>query len=385
MYKKYPIEVQFNGPDPEVLRDLTEQALQIMEKSPSVFLIRSDWEPQSPVLMVDYNQAIARNLGLNRQDVGISLLSATGGIPASVFYDNNHKQTIFLKNVDSNGNPIESLENSSVFSMIPSLNSLNKEMVYGLMNGIYSEEDVLEEILRTVPLSQVTDGIKLVWEDPLVIRYNGQRAMRAQCNPVSGIGAEDARISIAEQIESIELPEGYSMQWEGEYKASSQSKQYLFKYFPLAIILMIGILILLFKDYKKPTIIFLCIPLLFIGVIFGMLLSGKTFGFVAIVGMLGLIGMIIKNGIVLMDEITLQLREGVEPMKALLDSSASRFRPVMMASMTTILGMIPLLSDDLFGPLAVTIMGGLLVGTLITLLFIPVLYSIFFKIKPSRK
>ncbi|KAA6308917.1 hypothetical protein EZS27_039504, partial [termite gut metagenome] len=184
MYKKYPIEVQFNGPDPAILRELTGQALQIMEKSPVLVLARSDWEPKTPTLMVDYNQTIARNIGLSRQDVSISLLSATDGIPASVFYDNNHKQTLFLKCVDSKGNAIESLENSSIFSVMPSMAVLNKEMFYGLMTGSYSEEDVIEELLRTVPLSQVTDGIKLVWEDPLVIRYNGQRAMRAQCNPV---------------------------------------------------------------------------------------------------------------------------------------------------------------------------------------------------------
>jgi len=385
MYKKYPIEVQFNGPDPAVLKDLTQQALDIMDASPAVFLTTSNWEPQTPVLMVDYNQPIARNVGLSRQDVGLSLLSATDGIPASVFYDNNHKQTIYMKSVDSNGKPIESLENSSVFSMLPSIGALNRELLQGLLTGAYTEEDVWDELMRTVPLSQVTDGIKLVWEDPLVIRYNGQRAMRAQGNPVYGVGTEDARQTIAQQIEAIDLPEGYSMQWEGERKASQQSSAYLFKYFPLAIILMIAILIMLFKDYKKPAIIFCCIPLLLIGVIFGMLISGKTFGFVAIVGILGLIGMIIKNGIVLMDEVTLQLSTGVEPMEALLSSSSSRFRPVMMASLTTILGMIPLLTDDLFGPLAVTIMGGLLVGTLITLLIIPVLYSVFFKIKTSKK
>ncbi|MDL2221909.1 efflux RND transporter permease subunit [Parabacteroides sp. OttesenSCG-928-N08] len=385
MYKKYPIEVQFNGPDPAVLRDLTRQALRIMEESPALMLPRSDWEAKQPLLMVDYNQPIARNLGLSRQDVALSLLSTTGGIPASLFYDSNHKQTIYLKAVARNGQPIESLENASVFSLMPSIASLDKEMLYGLTTGSTSEEELMEELLRTVPLSQVTDGIKLVWEEPLVIRYNGQRAMRAQCNNISGVGAEDARLTIAEQIENIPLPEGYTMQWEGEYKASTQSKQYLFKYFPLSIILMIAILIMLFKDYKKPVIIFCCIPLLLIGVIFGILLSGKTFGFVAIVGVLGLIGMIIKNGIVLMDEITLQLNEGVEPMKALLDSSSSRFRPVMMASMTTILGMIPLLTDDLFGSLAVTIMGGLFVGTIITLIIIPTLYSLFFKIKTDNK
>lgn len=380
MFKKFPIEAQFCGPDPAVLRQLTTQALEIMEQSPAISLPYSDWEPKVPALMVGYNQSIARNVGLSRQDVGISLLSATDGIPASVFNDWDYRQTIYLKYVDSKGKPIESLENSTVFSMLPSVTAINKDMLQGLLTGAYTEEDILEELMKTIPLSQVTEGVKLVWEDPVVIRYNGQRAMRAQGNPATGINAEDARTAIAKQIEEIELSEGYTMTWEGELKDSNDSFKYLFKYFPLAIILMIAILILLFKDYKKPLIIFCCIPLILIGVIFAMLISGKTFGFVAIIGVLGLIGMLIKNCIVLMDEITLQLREGTEPLKALLDSSSSRFRPVMMASMTTILGMIPLLSDDLFGPLAATIMGGLLVGTLITLFIIPILYSLFFKI-----
>lgn len=385
MYKKHPIEVQFNGPDPEVLRSLTAQAEKIMEESPAIHLTTSNWEPKSPVLMVDYNQPIARNVGLTRQDVALSLLSATGGIPASVFYDSNHRQTIYLKSVDGEGNPIEYLDNAQIFSMLPSLSFIDKDLLQGVLTGAYSSEDILEEALRTVPLSQVTEGVKLVWEDPLVIRYNGQRAMRAQGSPVVGIGTEDARQTIVEQIQAIELPEGYTMQWEGERKASEQSSSYLFKYFPLAIILMIAILIMLFKDYRKPIIIVCCIPLLLIGVIFGMLASGKTFGFVAIVGMLGLVGMIIKNGIVLMDEIELQLLSDVDPIEALLVSSSSRFRPVMMASLTTILGMIPLLGDDLFGSLAVTIMGGLLVGTLITLIVIPLYYSLFFKIKIPKQ
>ena len=171
------------------------------------------------------------------------------------------------------------------------------------------------------------------------------------------------------------------MSWQGEKKASDDSMKYLFANFPLAIILMIGILILLFKDYKKPVIIFCCIPLILTGVIPSVLISGKAFGFVAIVGVLGLIGMMIKNGIVLMDEINLQISQGIRPRTALIESSKSRLRPVMMASLTTILGMIPLLPDAMFGALAVTIMGGLFVGTLITLIFIPVLYALFFKVK----
>ncbi len=233
--------------------------------------------------------------------------------------------------------------------------------------------------MGSTPLKQISKEIDIRWEDPVVPRYNGQRSQRAQCSPAPGIETE--KHVIAEQIENIPLPEGYSLVWQGEKIASDQSMKYLFQNFPLAIILMIAILIMLFKDYRKPIIIFCCIPMIFVGVVAVMLLTGKVFNFVAIVGTLGLIGMLIKNGIVLMDEITLQINEGVEPITALIDSSQSRLRPVMMASLTTILGMIPLLSDAMFGSLAAAIMGGLLCSTLITLLFIPILYALFFKIK----
>ena len=154
--------------------------------------------------------------------------------------------------------------------------------------------------------------------------------------------------------------------------------------FPFCIVLMVAILIMLFRDYKKPAIIFCCIPLVIIGVIPVVLLTGKPFGFVAIVGVLGLIGMIIKNGIVLMDEITNETGQGMPLQDALIGSAKSRLRPVMMASLTTILGMIPLVPDAMFGSLAVTIMGGLFVGSLITLVFIPVLYALFFQKEPAE-
>ncbi|MFI3279773.1 MAG: efflux RND transporter permease subunit [Rikenellaceae bacterium] len=382
MYSKYPIEAMFKGPDPDVLRDLTMQAQTIMDQCDDITLITSDWERKVPMLEVDYTQPIARSLGLSRQDVGISLLASTEGIPVETLYDGTTSQTILVKCVDSQGRPIEALETAPIFSMIPSLSSLGMETLQGLMTGAISQQDVISDLLSTTPLSQTIEGIKLKWEDPVVIRHNGQRAMRAQCNTLPGVGAEDARKQIIESVEAIELPSGYTLSWLGEHDAKSSSMKYLFANLPLAIVLMIGILIMLFKDYRKPAIILLCVPLLFVGAVFGVLISGKAFGFVAICGVLGLIGMMIKNGVVLMDEINYQIgEEGKEPFEALLDSSAIRFRPVMMASLTTILGMIPLLPDDMFGSLAATIMGGLLVGTVITLIFIPILYSIFFKIK----
>lgn len=381
MYKKFPVEVQFNGPDPAVLRDLAARAQEIMENDPNTFLVTSNWEPKIPVFMVDYNQPIARNAGLSREDIGLSLLTSTGGIPTGEFYDGTHRQTIYLKSVDKDGKPVENLHNASVFSMLPSLNILNRENIQRLMTGAISEEEIIASVLQTVPLSQASNGVRFKWEDPVVYRYDGERAIRAQCNPVPGVGAEAARQSIAKQIEEIPLPAGYTLQWEGENKASGEAMKYLFQNFPIAIILILALLIMLFKDYKKPLIIFCCIPLIFIGVIPGMLVSGKTFGFVAIVGVLGLIGMMVKNGIVLMDEIGEQMASGIPPAEALIESTVVRFRPVISVSLTTILGMIPLLSDDMFGSLAVTIMGGLLIGTCITLFFIPILYAVFFNIK----
>ena len=354
MFKKYPIEAQFIGPDPAVLHALTDSAMAIMRRSDKVHLITTDWDPPVATLSVDYDQASARALGMSRTDVATSLLAATGGIPIGTFYEGIYANTVYLKCLDADGTDIGDLSNAQIFNL-----------------------------LHETPLRQIASGIDIRWEDPVVPRYNGQRSQRAQCSPVAGTETEDARSDIAAAIESIPLPAGYQLVWQGEKNASDRSMKYLFAKFPLAVILMIAILIMLFKGYRKPVIIFCCLPFIIVGVVAVMLLTGKTFNFVAIVGTLGLMGMLVKNGIVLMDEIGLQLSQGIEPTKALIDSAQSRLRPVMMASLTTILGMIPLLWDSMFGSLAASIMGGLLFGTLITLLFIPVLYALFFGIKPT--
>lgn len=382
MFKKYPIEAQFLGPDPAILHQLADSARTIMEQTPEVCLITTDWNPDVPVLTVEYNQPVARALGLSRNDVSISLLTATGGIPVGTFYEGIHKNNIYLKTINEQGKQIEDLNNTQVFSQLPSINGLmDKEFLVKLKSGNLDKDELVETLMGSTPLQQISKQIDIHWEPSVIPRYNGQRSQRVQCSPAPGIETEQARQAIATQIENIKLPDGYSLQWQGERKASTQSMKYLFQNFPLAIILMIAILIMLFKDYRKPIIIFCCMPFVIVGVVIVMLLTGKVFNFVAIVGTLGLIGMLIKNGIVLMDEITLQINQGVEPISALIDSSQSRLRPVMMASLTTILGMIPLLPDAMFGSLAASIMGGLLFSTIITLFFIPILYALFFKIK----
>ena len=382
MYKKYPIEICFNGPDPQVLHQLTDSAMAIVRNSDKVCLPTSDWEPQVPVLTVDYNQQAARTSGLSRGDVALSLMSYTDGIPVGTFYDGIHPENIYVKCHTDKGEEVENLDRVNVFGMMPNVgNVFNRSTVQKLMSGRLDKDDVIRQVTSTTPLSQVSKGIDIRWEEPVVVRYNGQRQQRLQCSPAPGVSTESARQSIAKAIESIALPEGYSLSWEGEYKASTQSKQYLFKGFPLSVVMMLLILIMLFNDFRRPAIIFSCIPLVVVGVFPSVLLSGKDFGFVAIVGILGLIGMMIKNGIVLIDEISLQTSQGKPLDRALIDSSKSRLLPVMMASLTTILGMIPLISDSLFGSLAVTIMGGLAAGTIIILIFIPVLYSLMYKSK----
>ena len=192
---------------------------------------------------------------------------------------------------------------------------------------------------------------------------------------------EKARRAIVSEIESINLPAGYNLTWQGEKGASNETMHYLFQKIPLGVILMIVILILLFGDYRKPIVIMCGIPLLAVGVVAAMLLTDKTFTFCAIIGVLGLVGMMIKNCIVLVDEIENQLKGDGNRHKALILATESRLRPVMMASLTTILGMIPLLGDAMFGPMAAAIMGGLLFSTFATLYFVPVLYALFHKIR----
>lgn len=381
MYERFPVELMFTGPDPAVLKELTAKAENIMRETPAAMLVRRDWDPMVPVLSVEYDQPIARMVGLSRTDIGMSMLSATDGLPVGAYYEGTHALPLYLKSVDHRRENVGMLNNIPVWSMLPLVSGLNGDVLKGLLTGMVKSEDLLQDAIGSIPLSQATRGIDVCWEDPVVRRYNGQRAMKAQCNNVWGATAEEVRQAIMPAIDTITLPEGYAYKWLGEYRASSQSTKYLFGSLPWAIVMMIAILIMLFRDFRKPAIIFLCLPLAMIGIVLGMLLTGKDFGFVAIVGALGLIGMMIKNGVVLLDEISLQIASGKEPEAALLDSSSSRFRPVMMAALTTILGMIPLLSDDLFGAMAVTIMFGLLVGTVITLVFIPVLYALFFGMK----
>lgn len=385
MYMDFPIQFMISGPDPAVLKELCAQVEEIMREDSTAILVTNNWGPETPALSVEYEQAIARDVNLSREDVGLALLSATDGLPVGSYYEGEHALPIYLKSVNMKGERPNYINNVPVWSMLPSTNGINLETVKEVAGGMVSEDDILKRLIGSVPLNQATSGVNVGWEVPVVRRWNGQRAIAAQCNNSPGYTTTDVRNSLLPKINAIRIPPGYATAWQGEYLASTQSQSYLFKNVPIAVVLILAILIALFKDFLKPLMILLCLPLAVIGVVAGMLLAGKEFGFVAIVGALGLMGMMIKNGVVLVDEVDVQIRAGKESFRALVDASTSRLRPVFLAAMTTILGMIPLVNDDMFGALAVTIMGGLFIGTIITLVILPILYSLFFHIRHPRK
>lgn len=377
MFMRYPIELRFTGPDPAVLHQLADSAMNIVREKGVLDPVTSDWMPRYPTLHIAYNQSSARQKGISRSDVGLSLMSATDGLPVGVFHNGTERNNIYVNITDGKGQPQASLDDATVFSMLPNISKIaNKEqLLHAVKDGKWPQ------LTNTAQLAEVSDGIHIEWEEPVIPHYNGKRVHTIEGAPAPGYGIEEARKILEKEIDKLQIPTGYEVTWDGEKKATDMSMKNLFSNYPLAILLMFAILVWLFKSYRTSLLLFCCIPFVFVGVIPAMLLSGQNFGFVAIVGVLGLVGMMLKNGIVLVDEMRLQLQSGKDGHQALIDASLSRLRPVTMASLTTVLGMVPLLFDDMFGSLAAAIMGGLIAGTIIVLIIIPVLYSMFYKIK----
>ncbi len=311
-----------------------------------------------------------------------ALLAATDGLPIGSYFEDQTRVNIMLKLRNNDGSRIENPEEIPVWSMLPDISGINEQTVRELMTGIKTVDDLSRELVSPVPLSAVTHGIDLTWQEPVVHRVNGRRAIQVQCEPKDGHSPAETRQYSKKAIEAIPLPAGYQMQWVGEHELQGDALRNIFRFLPISILLIILTLILLFNDFRKPLIVILCIPMAFIGIVPGMILAGQPFTFMAIIGSFGLMGMIVKNAIVLIDEAEGLITAGTEKHPALINATISRARAVILASLTTILGMLPLLTDPMYASMAVAIISGLLVGTLITLLFVPILYAVFYGVKP---
>ncbi len=381
----HTVEARFSGPDPAVLRDLAQQAEEVMRRCRYVdpYSVQNNWKPKGKTLVADYVRRDALRSGIERSDIGNALLAATDGMTCGVINDQDQMVRINLMVRNADGSKIEDLREIPVWS---SMNMhITNEDIQAVMRGTKGAEQIQDDIYKSVPLGNVTSDVHLSWDEGVVLRVNGQRAIEAECDPNPYLDeATPAKVmaSIQGEIEQIPLPTGYTLTWAGEGETQSESNGNLLGFLPLTFFIILLILLLLFNNWKKVLLILVCFPFVFCGITPSLLGFGQPFTFMAIIGMMGLIGMMVKNAIVLMDEIgRLQDEEHKAPYVAVVEATVSRVRPVLMASLTTIIGMVPLLGDPMYGSMAICIMGGLAMGTIITLILFPLFYTAAFHIK----
>lgn len=291
------IEARFCGDDPEVLDSLTNLALEIMRKNPKVLNARNEWGNMALMIKADYDPVKAGRLNVGRHDMMNAVKAVNDGTAVGVYRDRDKKVPVLLHTDVKGSWDMESVED------LPIWNGRN-----------------------SAPLGQVANSIGLAWEYPLVRTYDRKLSMAAQCDVKRGHTMKEVHSEIREEIERIRLPEGYTFFWDSQYKDQKEAMAALTKYFPLALIMLLVILVMLFGNFRQPLIIFLILPLSLIGMVFGLWVTGFQFGFFCIAGWLGLLGMIIKNVIVLLDEVNIQQKAGVEPYTAVIEATVSRAR-----------------------------------------------------------
>lgn len=353
------IEARFSGPDPQVLRQLASEAKRVLESEPGARNIRDNWRQQTKVIRPVFNEAAARRVGISKADLDNLLLTSFSGAQIGVYRDGTDLLPIISRPPPEERLTADNLENLQIFSSTAQ---------------------------QFIPITQIVRKFDVVWEDPIIMRRDRKRTLTVMADH-DILGSETAAklfSRVRGEIEAIPLPVGYELEWGGEFEASTKAQKAIFGSLPVGYLIMFITTVLLFASARTAGIIWACIPLALIGVSYGLLITGAPFGFMALLGFLSLSGMIIKNGIVLVEQVKLELEEGKAPYSALFHATLSRVRPVCMAAITTILGMIPLLFDDFFASMAVVIMFGLGFATLLTLVFVPVLYSLVFKIKPAH-
>ncbi|MGI2875550.1 efflux RND transporter permease subunit VmeI [Vibrio alginolyticus] len=354
------IEARIIGSDPTVLRTIAAQVKDIMYADPQATNIRHDWRERTQVLEPQFNESQARRYGITKSDVDDFLSMSFSGMTIGLYRDGTTLMPIVARLPEDERIDVRNIEGMKIWSPAQS---------------------------EFIPLQQVTMGYDMRWEDPIIVRKNRKRMLTVMADP-DILGEETASTlqkRLQPQIEAIQMPPGYLLEWGGEYESSGDAQESLFTTMPMGYLFMFLITVFLFNSIKEPLIVWLTVPLALIGVTTGLLALNTPFGFMALLGFLSLSGMVLKNGIVLLDQIEIEMKSGKEAYDAVVDAAVSRVRPVCMAAITTILGMIPLLPDIFFKPMAVTIMFGLGFATVLTLIVVPVLYRLFHKVAVPKQ
>jgi multidrug efflux pump subunit AcrB len=353
----WAVRLRISGPavaDPATLRRLADEAKEIIAASPPAKVVRTDWRQRVPTIVAEYDITNGRWTNVNRKGIADATRRAFDGITVGQYREKDKLLPIVLRAVDS--------ERDEAAATLPAL------QVSSALDG------------NAIPLGQVTRDIRLEWEDPLIWRWDRRRAVTVQAVPV-GLATELRTPELVEKISKIKLPSGYTVEWDGEYKNARDAQASLVPGIVPAALLMALILVGLFNSYRKPLIIVLIIPFAIIGVTLGLLITRQPFGFVALLAAMSLAGMMIKNAIVLIDEVDALQAAGQTPFNAVVNAAVSRLRPVLLAAGTTVLGVIPLLTDVFWVSMSVVIMFGLTLGTVITMVLLPTMYSLLFGIR----
>ncbi len=359
------IEARFAGPDKAVLRELANQAQAIFKADENLIDVRHNWREKELVLMPQYDNYHAGIAGITRADFSDAVQFASNGLKLGKLRDGDYSYDIIAKA----STPEMDGENGKT----DQIQQLYDAQVWSPYQRSY------------VPIRQISPEFKVQSEGVLIHRLDRTRTITVMAEPAVGETAGNAQKRLAVKLDSIPLPEGYKLTWGGEYESSRDAQKALGGGLPLGFLVMILITIFLFGRVREPLIIWLIVPMAVCGVVAGLLIADLPFGFMSLLGFLSLFGMLIKNAIVLLEEIDIQIDEGLEPPKAVVEASLSRLRPVSLAAITTILGMGPLLFDAFFADMAVTIMGGLAFATVLTMIAVPVLYSLFYGIKQPNE
>jgi len=355
---KSKIEARISGPDADTLRRLGQQMItQVFDQTPGTINIRHDWRERTPVIEPRFDEAEGRRLGITQADLSSAIARNVDGQYSGLVRDGAQLLPVILRPPQEQRQTPEQLESLPIFS---------------------------QALQQWVDAGQVMRELGLGWEDPLIMRRDRKRTLTvlADPDPASGLTAAALFAELRPRAEALPLPPGYSLSWGGEYEAQQDANQALFAFVPVGVLVMVVLTVLLFGSVRQTLVVWLTVPMAIIGVCIGLLSMQTPFAFTALLGILSLSGMLIKNSIVLVEEIKrLHDEEGCSWHDAIEQAAVSRLRPVSMAALTTILGMLPLLPDAFFRPLAVTIMFGLGFATLLTLLVVPVLFAVMYKVK----
>ena len=348
------IEIGFVGDNIDTLSHLTRDAMAILDSHPDTRNVRNSWGNRVAEWQPRYSQIKAQRLGVERSDMVSSLEISTSGLPIAAYREGDLSMPILLRSEPLPDNALSALSTMPIFSR----------------SG------------RSYSLEQASSGFDFGFVPSVIKRVDAQRVMKAQCDPKRGVNAIALLDELRREIESkIAIPDGYSLKLFGEEESREESNDALVAQLPAALILIFVVLLLLFGNLRDPIVVLVTVPLIFIGVVLGLGATGKTFDFFSLLGLLGLVGMNIKNAVILVTRIRELRADDYEPINAVVEAATDRFIPVVAASFTTVLGMLPLLADSMFGSMAATIMGGLLVATLMVLVVLPVVYSLFYCVK----